>query len=99
MVDRYFASSQLHHGCGGRLVGAKLPKKLTCEACHVEVDRDENASFNIRDWLDTSCGLVEATAPFVPGPSFGGTGDGSDDGLTHHLERASKSSSHTGVAR
>jgi putative transposase len=99
VVDRYFPSSQLHHGCTGRLVGAKLAKRLTCDTCHVEVDRDENASLNIRDWSNTNCGLVESTALFVPGSSFDGTGDGSDDGLTHHLERASKSSSHTGLAR
>jgi IS605 OrfB family transposase len=97
VVDRYFPSSQLHHGCTGRLVGAKLAKRLTCDTCHTEVDRDENASLNIRDWSDTSRGLVESTALFVPGPF--GTGDSSDDGLTHHLERASKSSTNTGHAR
>jgi putative transposase len=99
VVDRYFPSSQLHHGCSGRLVGAKLAKRLTCDTCHTEVDRDENASLNIRDWSHTSRGLVESTALFVPGPSLSGTGDSSDDGLTHRLERASKSSSHTGLAR
>ena len=41
VVDRFFPSSQLHHGCTGRLVGAKLATRLTCDTCHVEVDRDE----------------------------------------------------------
>ncbi|EQD58011.1 transposase, IS605 OrfB family, partial [mine drainage metagenome] len=44
LVDRYFPSSQLHHGCTGRLLGAKLAKRLTCDTCHAEVDRDDNAS-------------------------------------------------------
>ncbi|WP_423782750.1 zinc ribbon domain-containing protein, partial [Ferrimicrobium acidiphilum] len=44
VVDRYLPSSQLHHGCTTRLAGAKLAKRLTCDTCHVEVDRDENAS-------------------------------------------------------
>ena len=39
---------------------------------------------------------VESTALFVPGPFA--TGDSSDDGLTHHLERADKSSVRAGTA-
>ncbi len=53
-------------------------------------------SLNIRDWSDTSPGLVEASALFVPGPL--GTGDSLDDGTTHHLKRACKTSSDTGRA-
>ena len=96
VVDRYLPSSQLHHGCTTRLVGAKLAKRLSCDRCHVEVDRDENASLNIRDWSVISCGLVESSALFVPRPF--GTGGSSDDGLTHHLERACKTGSNTGRA-
>ncbi len=96
VVDRYFPSSQLHHGCDGRLVGAKLAKRLTCDTCHIEVDRDDNASLNIRDWSVISPGLVESSALFVPGPF--GTGGSSDDGLTHHLERACKTRSNAGRA-
>ncbi len=40
---------------------------------------------------------VESTVLFVPGPLA--TGDSSDDGLTHHLERADKSSACAGTAR
>ncbi len=98
VVDRYFPSSQIHHNCTGKLTGAKLATRLTCDTRHVEVDRDENASFNIRDWSDISCGLVESSALFVPGPLVG-TADSSDDGLTHHLERADKSSACAGTAR
>lgn len=97
VVDRFFPSSQIHHGCGGKLIGAKLAKRLTCDTCCVEVDRDENASLNIRDWSVISCGLVESTALSVPRPF--GTGGSSDDGTTHHLERARKTSSNTGRAR
>ena len=97
VVDRYFPSSQLHHGCDGRLVGAKLAKRLTCDTCHAEVDRDDNASLNIRDWSVISPGLVEASALFIPGPF--GTGGSSDDGLTHHPERACQTSSNAGRAR
>ncbi len=96
VVNRFFPSSQIHHNCGGRLTGAKLAKRLTCDTCHVEVDRDENASLNIRDWSVISCGLVESTALFVPRPF--GTGGSSDDGMTHHLERACKTGSNTGRA-
>ena len=95
-VDRFFPSSQIHHGCGGRLTGAKLAKRLTCEQCFSEVDRDENAAMNIRDWSVISPGLVEASALSVPGPF--GTGGSSDDGLTYHLERVCKTSSNAGRA-
>ncbi len=68
VVDRFFPSSQIHYNCTGRLAGAKLAKKLTCDTCHVEVDRDENASLNIRDWSVISCGPVGSTALPVPRP-------------------------------
>jgi putative transposase len=97
VVDRFFPSSQIHHDCGDRLTGAKLAKRLTCDTCCVEVDRDENASLNIRDWSHISCGLVESTALSVPGPF--GTDGSSDDGMTHHLKRERKTSSNTGHAR
>jgi transposase len=96
VVDRFFPSSQIHHDCGDRLTGAKLATRLTCDTCRVEVDRDDNASLNIRDWSVISCGLVESTALFVPRPF--GTGGSSDDEMTHHLERACKTGSTTGRA-
>ncbi|MHB8555430.1 MAG: zinc ribbon domain-containing protein, partial [Candidatus Dormibacteria bacterium] len=80
VADRWFASSQIHHGCGCRLIAKhKLAKMLVCAVTGELVDRDVNAALNLRDWPDrASCGSVGATAPFVPGPSSDGTGGGSD---------------------
>ncbi len=96
VVDRFFLSSQIHHGCGGKLTGARLAKRLNCEKCFTEVDRDENAAMNIRDWSVASPGLVEASALFVPRPL--GTGGSSDGEMTHHPKRARKTSCNTGHA-
>jgi putative transposase len=91
VADRFFPSSKLHHGCGGQLVGPKLVKILTCEACGVRVDRDENAAKNLRDWPDhANPGSVGASAPFDPRPPSGGTDGGSDGGLTGHRARRRK---------
>ena len=95
-VDRFFPSSQIHHGCGGRLTGGKLAERLTCVICGTEVDRDENAAMNIRDWSVISSGLVEASALSVPGPFT--TGGSSGNGTTHHLKRACKTSGNAGRA-
>ncbi|KJF18271.1 putative transposase [Acidithrix ferrooxidans] len=97
VVDRFFPSSQIHHNCTGRLTGAKLAKRLICDTCHVEVDRDENASLNIRDWSVISCGPVGSSALPVPRPF--GTGGSCDDGMTHHRKREHKTASNTGGAQ
>ncbi len=81
VADRWFASSQIHHGCGCRLIAKhKLDKKLVCAVTGELVDRDSNAAQNLRDWPDiaSQSGVVDAAAPFVPGPSSDGTGGGSD---------------------
>jgi putative transposase len=80
VADRWFASSQIHYGCGCRLIEPKkLTKQLICAVTGEPVDRDSNAAQNLRDWPDdASCGSVGAMAPFVPGPSSDGTGGGSD---------------------
>jgi len=83
VVDRFFPSSQIHHGCRGRLTGAKLAKRLACEKCFTEVDRDENAAMNIRDW--------SVARPL-------GTGGSSDGEMTHHPKRTRKTSFNTGHA-
>jgi putative transposase len=90
MADRWFASSQLHHGCQQpngtpcRLVGkSRVDKKLVCPTTGDVVDRDRNAARNLRDWPDhASCGPVGTTAPSVPGPTGPsvGTGHGADAG-------------------
>ena len=89
VADRWFASSQIHHGCyqpeGSpcRLVGkGRIDKHLICPVTGEVVDRDSNAAHNLRDWPDTaSCGPVGTTAPSVPGPTASvGTGHGADAG-------------------
>ena len=82
VADRWFASSQVHHGCGCRLIEPrKLAKQLVCAATGELVDRDDNAAVNLRDWPDTaSCGSVGATAPKPSSPAGSGGGLGSDAG-------------------
>jgi len=98
VADRWFASSQIHHGhtlpdgtpC--RLVGKhKVDKQLVCPITAEVVDRDANAARNLRDWPDhASCGPVRATAPSVPGPTTTvGTGHGADAGTSAGADGAS----------
>ncbi|HWS92223.1 MAG TPA: IS607 family element RNA-guided endonuclease TnpB, partial [Mycobacterium sp.] len=77
VADRWFASSQIHHGhttphgapCW--LIGkGHIDKTLVCPLTGEVVDRDRNAALNLRDWPDyASCGPVGTTAPSVPGPT------------------------------
>jgi putative transposase len=89
VAHRWFASSQIHHGCtqpGGtpcRLIGkGRVDKHLVCPLTGQVVDRDRNAALNLRDWPGhASCGPVRTTAPSVPGPTKSvGTGHGADAG-------------------
>ncbi|MGH7734254.1 MAG: IS607 family element RNA-guided endonuclease TnpB, partial [Gemmatimonadales bacterium] len=89
VADRWFASSQIHHGCTQpdgtpcRLIGkGRVDKHLVCPLAGEVVDRDTNAACNLRDWPDhASCGPVGTTAPSVPGPTTSvGTGHGADAG-------------------
>jgi putative transposase len=89
VADRWFASSQIHHGCTApdgtpcRLVGkGRIDKLLVCPHTGDVVDRDHNAARNLRDWPEpASCGPVRTTAPSVPGPTTSvGTGHGADAG-------------------
>lgn len=59
VADRWFASSQIHHGCTQpdgtpcRLVGkGRVDKHLVCPHTGEIVDRDHNAARNLRDWPD-----------------------------------------------
>ena len=59
VADRWFASSQIHHGCHQtdatpcRLVGKhRMDKHLVCPHTGEIVDRDHNAARNLRDWPD-----------------------------------------------
>ncbi|MDT5346862.1 MAG: putative transposase [Mycobacterium sp.] len=88
VADRWFPSSQIHHGCTQsdgtpcRLVGkGRLDKHLVCPNTGQVVDRDRNAALNLRDWPEpASCGPVRTTAPSVPGPTTTvvATGHGGD---------------------
>jgi len=90
MADRWFPSSQIHHGCiqpdgtPCRLTGkGQIDEKLVCPQTGEVVDRDRNAALNLRDWPDhASCGPVGTTAPSAPGPTGPsvGTGHGADVG-------------------
>ena len=90
VADRWFASSQIHHGCTQpdgtpcRLIGkGRVDKNLVCPLTWQAVDRDRNAALNLRDWPDyASCAPVRGTAPSVPGPTGPsvGTGHGADAG-------------------
>jgi putative transposase len=91
VADRWFPSSQIHHGCTTpdgtpcRLVGrGRIDKLLVCPQTGEVVDRDHNAARNLRDWPDqASCGPVRATAPSVPRPTTPvGTGHGADTGTS-----------------
>jgi putative transposase len=74
-ADRWFPSSQLHHGCTTpdgtpcRLVGKdRIDKHLVCPQTGYVVDRDVNAALNLRDWPDhASCGPVGTTPHRYPG--------------------------------
>ena len=82
IADRWFASSQIHHGCGCRLVEPKkLAKQLVCAPTGELVDRDSNAARNLRDWPDHArCSSVGAAAPKPSSPAGSGGGLGSDAG-------------------
>ncbi|MHB1854438.1 MAG: IS607 family element RNA-guided endonuclease TnpB [Acidimicrobiales bacterium] len=85
-ADRWFASSQIHHGCGCRLIApTRMARQLICEVTGEVVDRDINAAKNLRDWPETqaSSGPVGPSAPVdTRATSDGGTDPGSDRGMT-----------------
>ena len=64
IVDRFYPSSRIHHGCGGYKDDLELSdRRWICPACGELVDRDLNAARNIRDQaLRLSAGSVVATS-------------------------------------
>ena len=101
VADRWFASSQIHHGCGCKLIAEhKLDKMLTCAVTGELVDRDINAALNLRDWPDhASCGSVGATAPYVSS-YVGSNGDGGSDAQgTVHLGSGCKTGTPVSAVR
>jgi putative transposase len=72
VVDRWFASSKTHHGCGGYRDDLALKeRRWVCPRCGVGVDRNANAARNLRDWTGPVAdravqrGRVAAPVPFV----------------------------------
>ena len=50
VVDRYFPSSKLCHECGSIKTDLKLSDRVyVCKECGNIIDRDYNASLNLRD--------------------------------------------------
>ena len=50
MVDRFYPSSKICHGCGYINKGLKLKDRVyACPECGYRADRDFNASLNLRD--------------------------------------------------
>jgi IS605 OrfB family transposase len=51
VADRWFASSKIHHECGGYHPDLKLAdRRWVCPRCGGLVDRNANAARNLRDW-------------------------------------------------
>ncbi|MDT5143251.1 MAG: putative transposase, partial [Mycobacterium sp.] len=70
VADRWFPSSQIHHGCHRpdgtpcRLVGKhRIAKQLVCPLTGEIVDRDHNAVRNLRDWPDMSVDAQSVRRP------------------------------------
>ncbi|MDA8046763.1 MAG: IS607 family element RNA-guided endonuclease TnpB [Actinomycetota bacterium] len=90
VADRWYPSSQLHHGCGCRLVApTRMAKQLVCVTTGGLVDRDHNAAANLRDWPETATISTASTGPVgssVPvdtrAAGDGGTDPGSASGDT-----------------
>jgi putative transposase len=80
IADRWFASSQIHHGCRCRLVEPrKLAKQLVCATTGELADQDHNTATNLPDWPgDASCGPVGTTAPKPSSPAGSGATLSSD---------------------
>lgn len=100
VADRWYPSSQLHHGCGCRLEApTRMAKLLVCQVSGQMVDRDRNAASNLRDWPGhASSGLVEASAPVVSS-SIPRDGDaGSDTGTNRYRRSDRKTTSVMAVA-
>ena len=50
LADTFFASSKLCSNCGNKKPSLKLSeRKYACNSCHLEIDRDLNASINLKN--------------------------------------------------
>lgn len=69
VIDTFYPSSQLCSNCKHR---QPMPLKLrtfNCESCGLEIDRDLNASINIRDYSDTAASSAVAACGHGNGSS------------------------------
>jgi putative transposase len=101
IAERWYPSSQIHHGCGCRLYApARLARQLACQVTGELVDRDTNAAKNLRDWPDhASSGPVGATAPAVSRSTTGGGDAGSGTGGTRRRRSGRKTSAFAEAVR
>jgi transposase len=68
VADRWFASSKIHHECGGYHADLKLAdRRWVCPRCGGLVDHNADAARNIRDWT----GPVTDRDVQNPTPSWG----------------------------
>jgi putative transposase len=72
VADRWFASSRIHHSCGGYRADLRLDDRVwICPECARRVDRYANAALNLRDWTgpvtdrNAQRGGVATPVPFV----------------------------------
>lgn len=100
VADRWFPSSQIHHGCGCRLAGGRLDEWKTCAVTGARVHRDRNAALNLRDWPETnaSLGVVDAQAP-PASESGGGQDAGSPGAVGGHVRPGPSALAVSGEAR
>ena len=107
VAGRWYPSSQIHHGCGCRLVApTKLAKQLVCAETGELVDRDHNASKNLRDWpeIQAGSGPVGSSAPAdtqaaLSGGTAPGSGCGTPRGRRSDCQTIERSVARRGEAR
>jgi putative transposase len=96
IADRWFASSWRHHGCtdpdGNQcwlIARHKMDKMLLCPVTGEQVDRDDNAADNLRDWPDLPVDAQSERRPRSSArPETPQPGDG---GLDHAPKRGRRS--------
>lgn len=68
IIDRFYPSSQLCSNCGHRQPMPLHLRTYDCPNCSISIDRDLNASINIRDYSETAASsAVEACRRDLPG--------------------------------
>lgn len=68
VIDRFYPSSQLCSNCGHRQPMPLHLRTYDCPNCGISIDRDLNASLNIRDYSETAASsAVEACGRDLPG--------------------------------